>query len=156
MIYTQAFVGMDRLKLIAFDADDLRIISAHLQDAAVPFSKLVYHPRHKRFAMIVSRFNWQQAMSEQPAQKAFERRLSTLSFERVLSVQQRGIDFTNKSSDVLNLLSLDFEPGDPPGGSLTLRFSGTAAIRLELECIEAKLSDLDAAWRARRKPDHQS
>jgi hypothetical protein len=35
-----------------------------------------------------------------------------------------------------------------------LNFSGGGAIRLEVECIEAELSDLGAAWSTRRKPQH--
>jgi hypothetical protein len=33
-------------------------------------------------------------------------------------------------------------------------FSGGAAIRLEIECLEAELSDLGPVWSAGKCPDH--
>ncbi len=49
---------------------------------------------------------------------------------------------------------MSFEPGDPPGGRVTLTFSGDASIQLEVECIEAELKDLGLVWRTRSRPEH--
>ena len=57
-------------------------------------------------------------------------------------------------SRVLSLLAVSFEPGDPPGGRVTLTFSGDASIQLEVECIEAELKDLGLVWRTRSRPEH--
>jgi hypothetical protein len=51
---------------------------------------------------------------------------------------------------------MTFEPAEEPSGVLTLLFAGGGAIRLEVECIEAELRDLGAAWRTRLKPEHAS
>jgi hypothetical protein len=82
------------------------------------------------------------------------RRRAGVRFERVLSAQLRGVSLGDKSS-VLNLLAVEFEERDPPSGFITLFFSGDAAIRLEVECIEGELSDLGPAWLARAKPRHE-
>ncbi len=37
---------------------------------------------------------------------------------------------------------------------MTLHFSGGGAVRLEVECIEAALQDLGAAWATPHKPSH--
>jgi hypothetical protein len=66
-----------------------------------------------------------------------------------------GIDLKQKNA-ILELLAITFEPGEEPSGVLTLSFAGGGAIRLEVECIEAELRDLGAAWRTRIKPEHAS
>ena len=55
---------------------------------------------------------------------------------------------------VLDLLAISFEPTDAPAGIVTLVFAGGGAIRLEVECIEARLADLGAAWATAAKPEH--
>ena len=52
------------------------------------------------------------------------------------------------------LLAVTFEPAEEPSGTLTLQFAGGGAIRLQVECIEAELRDLGAAWATRSKPQH--
>jgi hypothetical protein len=60
----------------------------------------------------------------------------------------------DKPDDILSLLAIRFKPADPPSGTIELIFAGTAAIRLEAECIEARLTDLGAAWEASSRPVH--
>ena len=59
-----------------------------------------------------------------------------------------GIDPSQKDT-ALSLLTLTFEPEAEPSGFVTLHFSGGGAVRLEVECIEAALEDLGAAWATR-------
>jgi hypothetical protein len=65
----------------------------------------------------------------------------------------QGIDLKNKGA-VLALRAIAFEPGEAPGGDVTLRFAEGGAIRLRVECIEAELRDLGPVWQARSKPQH--
>ena len=67
----------------------------------------------------------------------------------------QGIDIKNKDA-VLSLLAVTFEPADEPSGTLTLHFAGGGAVRLLVECVEAELRDLGAAWSTRVKPEHTS
>ena len=60
----------------------------------------------------------------------------------------------DKPDAVLNLLAIVFETGEPPGGTVRLTFSGGAAIRLEVECVEAEMRDLGPRWAAKAKPGH--
>ena len=55
---------------------------------------------------------------------------------------------------MLSLLAIQFEAGAMPAGAVTLVFAGGAAIRLEIDCIEAELRDLGAVWAAQSKPEH--
>ena len=52
---------MPDLKLIALDAEDLGVISAHLQDAVLRVGDMVYLPNEKRFVAMANRFDWAQA-----------------------------------------------------------------------------------------------
>jgi hypothetical protein len=49
---------MDRLKLMALDAEDLAVISAQVQDAVTKPDAIDYRPREKRFTLVINRFAW--------------------------------------------------------------------------------------------------
>lgn len=146
---------MPPLKLIALDSDDLAVLSAHLQDAVVKVADIAYLQRPKRFVMMMNRFDWQNALTDGGERKGEHRRQrAAIRFERVLAAKVHGIDPKAKGN-VLSLLAISFEAsGEPPAGVVSLVFAGNAAIRLEVECIEAELRDQGAAWRTRRKPQH--
>jgi hypothetical protein len=57
--------------------------------------------------------------------------------------------------EVLNLLAVEFAETDAPGGTITLIFSGGAALRLEVECLECELADLGPSWTASARPAHE-
>ena len=148
------------LKLIALDAEDLAVLSAHLQDAVVRVGDMAFLPRQKRFAAVLNRFDWAGRLEAMEAGEAgsaapIERRRSGLRFERVLGARLSGIGL-DKKNEFLSLLAVTFEGTgeDDPAGSIRLDFAGGAAIELTVECIEAELRDLGAAWRAKRVPDH--
>ncbi len=52
---------MTDLKLIAFDEEDLKVVSAHLQDAVVRVGDMAYLPKERRFAALLNRFDWELA-----------------------------------------------------------------------------------------------
>lgn len=149
----RALPKMEELKLIALDAEDLRILSCHLQDAVIRVGDMAYLKEGMRFAAIANRFDWEGAVKSKDDQ--FQRRRTGLRFERVKSAQVQGIDLKKKDL-VLVLLTVAFEPGDEPEGTLILHFAGGGAIRLGVECIEAELRDLGAVWSTQHKPEHAS
>ena len=146
---------MQPLKLVAMDKEDLDILSAHLQDAVGLVGDMAYLRSQKRFAAILNRFVWERALRSNTAteRQRFERRRTALRFERVLSAQVQNIR-QKASSAVLELLAIRFEPGEPPSGTVSLIFAGGGIIRLEVECIEAEMADLGAAWETSSLPRH--
>jgi len=145
---------MNPLKLIAFDEEDLAVVSSHLQDAVLRVADMAYLPSQRRFAVVLNRFNWEKAGGEGP-DAGFERCRTALRFERVLGAQLQNLR-PAVGERVLSLLSVSFEAGETPSGYVTLTFSGDASIRLQVECIEAELKDLGPAWKARSQPQHPS
>jgi hypothetical protein len=145
---------MPDLKLIALDAEDLAVVSAHLQDAVLKVADMTFLPREKRFAAVANRFDWVEAISNDAAKGGhYARRRAALRFERVLGAQVHGLDLKNKGA-VVSLLAISFQPGEPPEGNITLQFADGCAIRLHVECIETELRDLGPVWEARSKPMH--
>ncbi|WP_420963352.1 DUF2948 family protein [Brucella sp. IR073] len=144
---------MEMLKLVALDDQDLQIISAHLQDAVLKVGDLDYLPQEKCFVVAANRFVWERAASGLFGKRTFERRRAVLHFGCVTAVKANGIDRSRKD-DVLSLLAVRFLPGEAPEGVVEFIFSGNAAIRLDVECVEAKLTDLGPAWETRAKPEH--
>lgn len=149
----KVIAAMDPLKLVALDEEDLKIVSAHVQDAVMKVGDLVFQKREKRFALGMNRFAWEKEKGGLFARRHHERRRSVLHFDRVLAVRTAGIDKT-KPEEVLSLQAVNFLPGAAPSGTVELIFSGGAAIHLEVECIEARLSDLGAAWETPLRPRH--
>ncbi|MGF9760531.1 DUF2948 family protein [Microvirga sp. 0TCS3.31] len=137
---------MDLLRLVAFDPEDLSVISAHLQDSLLQVGDIAYLPKERRFAIQVRRYDWEAATPQ--------RRLTCMHFENVTGVRVRGIDRSNKDA-VLNLLAIAFEPGDAPSGTATLIFAEGAAIQVDLECIEMQMKDTGPVWAAESRPSHE-
>lgn len=141
---------MDLLKFVVLDEEDLEVVSAHVQDAVVKASDVMWRPREKRVVVALNRFDWEGAQNGDPQ---YRRRRAALRFERVLSCKCRHVDPAGKDA-VLNLLAVEFTEADAPGGVVMLTFSGGAALRLDVECLEAELADLGPTWTATGCPAH--
>lgn len=143
---------MEKLKLIAFDGEDLAVLSAHLQDATLGVADMAYLPRQKRFVAIANRFHWTHALDGGAA--SGEQWPAALRLERVLGARFMGIDLETGTA-VLSLLAVQYAPVAPsePEGFVTLYFAGGGAIRLQVECVEAELRDLEPGGSETREPE---
>ncbi|HEY7229952.1 MAG TPA: DUF2948 family protein [Pseudolabrys sp.] len=141
---------MDQIKFVILDEEDLEVASAHLQDAVVRVSDILWRPRERRLVVALNRFDWEGAQGDNPE---FRRRRAALRFERVLACKCRQVDPTHKD-EVLNLLAVEFSETEPPSGVVLLEFSGGATLRLEVECLEAELADLGPTWTTGHCPAH--
>jgi hypothetical protein len=139
---------VDRLRLLAQDEEDLAVLSAHMQDALVRVADMTLVSKTGIFALVGSRFDWLAA-----GQGRKQRCQVGLHFDRVLKASRKGFE-TAKPDDVLNLLSMTFTVTDAPAGVVDLVFSGGAAVRLEVECLEGQLRDLGPRWQTTRQPGH--
>ncbi len=141
---------MDLLKLVALDNDDIEVVSAHVQDSVVRVGDILWHPHEKRVIVVINRFDWESAQSAEPP---YRRRRAALRFERVNACKARNVACAKKDA-VLNLLAIGFAPTDTPAGQVMLTFSGGAALRLDVECLEAELADLGPVWATAACPTH--
>ncbi len=138
------------LNLGAHDTDDLKIISALIQDAVFPTTEMRFFAAERRFAVLLNRFRWEEDGTPKP-----ERVQSVLHFSDVTSVSSQGIDRSDKDM-VLSVLSAEFEPGEAPSGYVVLTLAGDGAIRLDVEALEVTLKDVTRPYVApsKKMPSH--
>ena len=128
----------EQLRLVALDAEDLSVISAHVQDARVQASDIVWRQDEKRLVVAMNRLDWEQTLSGGTAPR---RLIAALRFDRVLACKSRNIDLDQPDA-ALELVGIEFHPGEAPSGSALLLFSHGGALRLDVECLECELTDL--------------
>ncbi|MGH1577950.1 DUF2948 family protein [Planktotalea sp.] len=139
------------LNIGAQDADDLKILSALVQDAIFPTTEMRYFASERRFAVLLNRFRWEEERTPKP-----ERVQSVLHFSDVTSVSSQGIDRADKDM-VLSVLSVEFEAGEAPSGHVILTLAGDGAIRLDVEALDVTLKDVTRPYVAPSKkiPNHE-
>jgi len=128
------------LKLIALDADDLAVISTHVQDAHVQATDIIWRQGEKRLVVGMNRLDWEQTLAGETSPR---RLIAALRFDRVLACKSRNIDMQAPET-MLELVGIEFHPGDAPSGSAILMFSHGGVLRLDVECLECELTDLGA------------
>jgi hypothetical protein len=139
--------GEAPLRLVAQDAEDLRVISALVQDAVLPVTEMKFDPKRRRFALMLNRFRWEDRAAAETVGRAYERVRSLLVVEDVVKVQSLGFDRSDKDL-VLSLLALDFTSGEDGTGRLTLTLAGDGGIALDIEALEVRLDDVTRPYRA--------
>lgn len=143
----------DRLRLIALDAEDLAVLSAHIQDAVLKVGQMRWMPGERRFVLGLNRFAWEAMPEGRRPRQDYQRRRAALHFERVEAVRSTGLD-RSAVDTVLELLAIRFELLEAPSGEVVLDFAGGATLRLSVECLEAQLADLGPAWSTPHAPRH--
>ncbi|HEY8572813.1 DUF2948 family protein [Phenylobacterium sp.] len=134
------------LRLLAQDADDLAVISAALQDAVAKVGDIKFEPKARRLTIAFNRYCWECGGGQ--------RVRTGLQLGGVLAVQARKIR-RNAPDAVLEVLALTFEPGEAPGGVVTLSCAGGGDLRATVECVEAVLADVSQPWPTPRTPAHE-
>lgn len=139
------------LRLLAEDEEDLKIISAAIQDGVTKVENLAYEARERRFSIELNRYRWE---AGQRAREG-ERVRSLLAIDSVLGVKVRGVARGERDM-VISTLSLRFEPGETePSGTLYVLLAGDGEIALDVEAIDVTLLDSDYVWPTRNRPDHE-
>ncbi len=144
---------MELLKLMARDEEDLRIISAHMQDAVVRVGDITYLAQKGRFVLLANRFEWLSHLRGEHDTPMQAR--TGLHFEHVRRVRCRNIR-QDAPNGVLELLAIAFHPAEEEeeAGFIDLIFAGDGIIRLEVECIQAWMEDLGESWCVDCTPSH--
>lgn len=147
--------GEAPLRLRAFDAADLDVISSLIQDAVFPITEMTWDRPRRRFAILLNRFRWEDVPAAERRGREFERVQAMLVIEDVLKVATQGVDRSEREI-VLSLLSIGFVPGEDGGGRLELTLAGDGAVALDVEALEVVLRDVTRPYRAvsGKAPDH--
>ncbi len=140
------------LKLIARTDDDLRVISAHLQDSIASTSHIANLQKNKIFLMQLNRFMWEDV--EKGVFRKNKRIRTILKFDNILEVSVKNIDQSAKDQ-FLDFLTIKSTKMPNDNFKIELIFSGDSIIRLTAEVIEATLDDQGDYWETKNKPKHE-
>ncbi|MCR9256684.1 MAG: DUF2948 family protein [Alphaproteobacteria bacterium] len=135
----------------AADAEDLAVISAMLQDAAVPVVDLAYIPGENRLAFVASRYLWERSEGgEAPGNRV----RCGVVISHVVKAQLKNLDIADKEK-ILALLAVAYGKGeDGVLDEVRLIFSGEAEIRLLVESLTVQAEDYGDPWPTLFKPGH--
>tara|TARA_B100000963_G_scaffold347947_1_gene354856 strand:+ start:12542 stop:12985 length:444 start_codon:yes stop_codon:yes gene_type:complete len=140
------------LKLIAKTDEDLRVISAHLQDSIASTENIANLKKNKIFLMELNRFMWEDV--EKGVFRKNKRIRTVLKFDNVLEVSSKNI--SQKSKDkFLDFLAIECQIMPDKNFELKLIFSGDSIIRIVTEIIEVTLDDQGEPWDTKNKPKHK-
>tara|TARA_B100001013_G_scaffold322061_1_gene232331 strand:+ start:489 stop:935 length:447 start_codon:yes stop_codon:yes gene_type:complete len=139
------------LKLLALNDDDLKVLSAHLQDSVVLVKDIIFLKKSRTFLMMVNRFMWEDI--ELGIFRENKRIRCAVKFENVLEVKSRNIS-QKKKDKILELLSIDSEVKNNKK-ELLITFAGNNEIILIVEEINILLDDVGLPWKVKHVPKHQ-
>ena len=131
------------LRLLAEDADDLQIMSMALQDAILRPVDIQWERKGRRLTLVLSRFCWECGGT---------RVMSAMQFGDVQAVKSRRLPRSPEGA--LELLALDFVTTEAPSGRVIMMFAGGGDLRIDVECLDAVLTDLSDRWPVRAAPEH--
>ena len=141
------------LKLIARTEDDLRVVSAHLQDSIASISDNANLKKNKIFLMQLNRFMWEDV--EKGVFRKNKRIRTILKFENVLEVHSKNIN-QSKKNKFLDFLAIESNIMPDNNYVMKITFAGDSIIKLISEVIEVTLDDQGEAWDTKNKPKHRT
>ena len=140
------------LKLIARTEQDLRVVSAHLQDSIANVSDIANLEKNKIFLMQLNRFMWEDV--EKGVFRKNKRIRTVLKFENVLNVLSKNINQAKKDK-FLDFLAIETIITPDNNYEMKIIFAGDSIIRVISEVIEVTLDDQGEAWNTINKPKHK-
>ena len=140
------------LKLIAKTEEDLRVVSAHLQDSIVNIADIASLEKNKIFLMQLNRFMWEDV--EKGVFRKNKRIRTVLKFENVLKVFSKNIN-QKKKDNFLDFLAIETIKMPDNNYEMKITFAGDSIIRIIAEVIEVTLDDQGEPWDTKNKPKHQ-
>jgi len=145
-------VKSKNLKLIARTDEDLRVISAHLQDSIISTKDIANLKKNKIFLMQLNRFMWEDV--EKGVFRKNKRIRTILKFDNVIEVNSKNIGQVSKDK-FLDFLAIESNQMSDNNYEMKLIFSGDSIIRIIAEVIEVTLDDQGEPWDTKNKPKHK-
>ena len=140
------------LKLSARTEDDLRVISAHLQDAIADVFNIANLEKNKIFLMQLNRFMWEDV--EKGVFRKNKRIRTVLKFDNVLKVHSKNIK-QSKKDNFLDFLTIETNRMPDNNYEMKIVFAGDSILKVITEVIEVTLDDQGDAWETKNMPKHK-
>ena len=135
--------GINRLKLIGKNIEDLKTISAYSQDSIVKIKDIVYLKENKIFIVMLSRFMWEDL--EKGVFRNYKRIKSVLKFNFIENVLAKNINQQQKNRN-LELLAIKSNYNQNNLYNINLIFSGNGIVLLKSEETDVMLDDQEYFW----------
>ena len=140
------------IKFIGKSQEDLKIISAYIQDSVVTVRDMIFLEKNRIFVMLVNRFMWENATKEVHRQN--ERIRCAIKFEGILKVKSKKISQKNKNKR-LECLAIECKEILSKNYEIIFFFAGGGVITLISESIEVIMHDLGRPWNVKHVPKHK-
>ena len=135
-----------KIHLYGSDIEDYEVLSALIQDAAIPTSEMKFDKVEKQFFLVCSRFSWESRLQN----KGNKRIVSGICFDNVIEVKKKNFPSFN-SENILNFLTLKKKRG-----FIELIFSNNILIKLVGNNISFRIDDLNKEWPTIFSPNHKN
>ncbi len=145
-------MNVKNLKLIAKTEEDLKVVSAHLQDAIVNVSDIANLKKNKIFLIQLNRFMWEDV--EKGVFRKNKRIRTVLKFENVMEVHSKNINQLKKDK-FLDFLTIETNKMPDNNYEMKMVFAGDSIIKIVSEVIEVTLDDQGSAWDTKNMPKHK-
>jgi len=142
----------NNLKLIGKNQEDLKVISAYVQDSIVAVKDIVFLRKNRIFIMMVNRFMWEDV--EKELFKQNKRIRCAIKFEEVLKVKSKEINQKSKNK-FLECLAIKYKEISNNNYKIKIFFSGDNIITLISEAIEVVMHDVGKPWNVKHIPKHK-
>ena len=140
------------LKLLGKNQEDLKVISAYLQDSIITVRDIVFLKKNMTFVMIVNRFMWEDV--EKGVFRQNKRIRCAVKFEEVLKVKSQNVNQRNKNKP-LEYLAIECRLNFNKAYEINIFFSGDSIITIISEAIEVVMYDLGKPWEVKHIPIHK-
>ena len=140
------------LKLLGKNQEDLKVISAYLQDSILIIKDTVFLKQNRTFVMIVNRFMWEDV--EKGVFRQNKRIRTAVKFDEVIKVESRNINQKNKNKP-LECLAIKCSSIFDEIYKINIFFAGNSIITITSEVIEVTLHDLGKPWQVKHIPVHK-
>ena len=139
------------MRLWATSSDDLRVLSALLQDSIVPIDNILYTPSQRQVIIVLQRFRWELTKNAETIRKpiGYQRCLCGLAIDKVEYMQTQQIDI-NDRSQLLNFLT--FYESDQ---RLDIQFPDSKTIRISINSLKLMVKDIGESWPTTKRPKHE-
>ena len=140
------------LKLIANNSEDLKVISAHLQDSIVSTLDIANLKKNRIFLLQLNRFMWEDV--EKGVFRKNKRIRTILKFENVIKVNSKNINQLKKDK-FLDFLTIETNQMPDKNYEMNIVFAGDSVIKIVSEVIEVTLDDQGDPWDTKNMPTHK-
>ena len=140
------------LKLLGKNQEDLKIISAYLQDSILIVKDIVFLKQNRTFIMIVNRFMWENV--EKGVFRQNKRIRCAVKFEEVIKVESKNINQKNKIKP-LEFLAIKCSSIFDETYKINIFFAGNSVITITSEVMDCALQDLGQPWHVKHIPIHR-